>query len=102
MQFHRTTAQLIFLSQRPRCDIQPDLAFLTIRVKNPDEYYWRKLRRVLRYLNGTFHMKLTLSVDNMSILNWFVDASHITHMECKGHVGIAMTLGKGAVIIVSA
>ena len=37
----------------------------------------------------------------MSIVNWFVDASHMTHMDCKGHVGGAMTLGKGAVISVS-
>ena len=47
-------------------------------------------------------MKITLSVDNMSIVNWFVDASHMTHMDCKGHVGGAITLGKGAVISVSA
>ena len=47
-------------------------------------------------------MKLTLSVYNMSIVNWFVDASHMTHMDCKGHVGGVMTLGKGAVISFSA
>ena len=46
-------------------------------------------------------MKLTLSVDNMSIVNWFLYASHMTHMDCKGHVGGAMTLGKRAVISVS-
>ena len=47
-------------------------------------------------------MKLTLSVDNMSIVNWFVDASYMTHMDCKGHVGGIMTLSKGEVISVSA
>ena len=90
MQFHRTPAQLLFLLQRARRDIQPDVAFLTTRVKNHDADNWGKLRRVLRYLNGTLHMKLTLSVDNMSIVNWFVDALQMTHMDCKGHVGGAI------------
>ena len=47
-------------------------------------------------------MKLALSVDNISIVNFFVGASHMTHMYCKGHVGGAMKLRKGAVISVSA
>ena len=91
MQFHRTTAQLLFLLQRDRHDIQSAVVLLTTSVKKPDEDDWGKLRRVLRYLNGTSHIKLTLSVDNMSIVNWFVDASHMTHMDCKGHVGGEMT-----------
>ena len=33
--FHHTTAQLLFLS-RIRCDIQTMVAFLTTRVKRPD------------------------------------------------------------------
>ena len=102
MQFHRTTAQHIFLSQEACCNIQPDVDFLTTIFKKPDAENWGKLRRVLRYLNGTLHMKLTLSVYNMSIVNWFVDASHMAHMNCKGHVGGAMKLGKGAIISISA
>ena len=38
----------------------------------------------------------------MSIVNWFVDASQMTHMDCKGHLGGEMKLGKWAVISVSA
>jgi hypothetical protein len=48
--FHHTTAQLLFLS-RVRRDIQPTIAFLTTRVKQPDEDDWGKLKKLLKYLN---------------------------------------------------
>ena len=41
-------------------------------------------------------MKLTLEVDTLSTLNWFIDASHQVYDDCKGHTGGALTLGKGA------
>jgi hypothetical protein len=37
MQFHRTTAQLLFLATRARKDIQTAVSFLTTRVKKPDK-----------------------------------------------------------------
>jgi len=45
-------------------------------------------------------MKLTISVDNLSIsiIKWWVDTSDRTHMDCKGHSGYAMSLGKGIVV----
>ena len=46
-------------------------------------------------------MKLRLSLNNMFIIEWFVDASDRTHMDCKGHTGAYMTLGKGAVTSMS-
>jgi len=59
MAFHRTTAQLLFLSVRARQDIQPATAFLTTPVRLPDEDDWCKVKRVLSYLKGTLlHMPL--------------------------------------------
>ena len=49
-------------------------------------------------------MKLTLSADNLSVMKWWVDASHLTHMDCKGHTGAMMSLGEdgtGAVTSIS-
>jgi hypothetical protein len=60
--FHHTVAQLLFLS-RVRRDIQTTIAFLTTRVKHPDEDNWGKLKCVLKYLNGTRYLVLTLSAD---------------------------------------
>ncbi len=54
--FHHTVAQLLFLSARTRRDIQTPVAFLTTRVKSPDEDDWGKLKHVLRYLKGTLQL----------------------------------------------
>eukprot|EP00804_Cyclotella_cryptica_P007797 CCRYP_001374-RA/>CCRYP_001374-RA protein AED:0.44 eAED:0.44 QI:0/0/0/1/0/0/3/0/308 len=99
--FHCTTAQLVFLSGRARRDIQTAVAFLTTKVKNPDEDNWGKLKRVLRYLNGTINLRLCLSVEDMGFVRWYVDASYVIHEDCKGHTGAMMTLGEGAVISMS-
>ncbi len=94
--FHHTTAQLLFLSSRARRDIQTAVWFLTTRVKEPDEDDSGKLRRVIKYLKGTRRLRLTLSVDDLSIIRWWVDASYSVHEDCKGNTGVMMSLGKGA------
>ena len=95
--FHHVTAQLLFASTRVRRDIQTTVAFLTTRVKQPGEDDWGKLKRVLKYLNGTRHLHLTLTVDSLSSIKWYVDGSHQIHDDCKGHTGALMTLGRGAI-----
>jgi hypothetical protein len=94
--FHHMVAQLLFMATRARRDIHTAVAFLTTRVKNPDEDDWGKLKQVLKYLNGTRYLKLKLSVDNFGILRWYVDGSHNIHWDCKGHGGAVLKLGKGA------
>jgi hypothetical protein len=85
----------LFMANRVRQDIQTSEAFLTTRVKSPDEDDWGKLKRVLKYLNGTKYLKLQLSVDNLGLLKWFVDASHNTHWVCRGHGRAMFPMGKG-------
>ncbi len=56
--FHYTVAQLFFVATRVRQAIQTAVAFLTTRVKSPDKDNWGRLKRVLKYLNGTKYLKL--------------------------------------------
>ena len=97
LHFHHVTAQLLYASMRVRRDIQTTVAFLTTRVKSPGEDDWGKLKRVLKYLNGTRHLHLTLSVDSLSSIKWYIDGSHQIHDDCRGHTGSLMTLGHGAI-----
>jgi hypothetical protein len=76
--FHHTVVQLLFMATRARQDIQMVMAFLTTRVKSSDDDNWGKLKRVLKYLNGTKYLKLRLTVDNLAVLKWYVDGSHNT------------------------
>ena len=43
-------------------------------------------------------MKLTLTIDDLSMIRWWVDASDRTHMDCNDHTGLMMSLGGGAVV----
>ena len=61
---------MLFLANGARRDIQTAVAFLTTRVKKHDEDDWGKLRRVLKYLKGTLYMKLTLTINDLSIIRW--------------------------------
>ena len=56
------------------------------------------MKRVLKYLKGTMYMKLTLSVDSLNTIFWWVDASYGAHMDLKGHTEMMMSLGRGAVM----
>jgi hypothetical protein len=73
------------------------VAFLTTRVKSPLKDDWGKLKRLLKYLNGTKYLKLSISVENLGILKWYVDGLHNVYWDCKGHGGAMFTMGKGAV-----
>ena len=95
--FHHAVAQLLFVTMRCRRDIQTAVAFLSTRVKEPDEDDWGKLKRLLKYLWGTLYLPLILEIDNLNVIKWWVDASYAVHPDCKSHTGVMMSLGKGAI-----
>ncbi len=95
MAFHHATVQLLFLSARARLDIQPATAFLTTRVKSPDEDNWGKVNQTLGYLKGTLHLPLVLSADSLTLSRWWVDAAYAVHHDCKGHTGAGMSFEQG-------
>ena len=95
--FHTTVAQALFLSLRSRIDIQLPVAFLTTRVKEPDNDDWHKLIRMMSYLRRYKFLSTILSKDKANVSRWFADAAYAVHNNMKSHTGYVMTLGKGAV-----
>ena len=83
--------------KQSRADIHTAIAFLTTRVKQPDTDDWKKLIRLMKYLQQTINLIPTLSADDMALLKWHVDASHTVHPDCKGHTGGTLTIGKGTI-----
>ncbi len=69
--FHHTTAQLLFLSRVQR-DIQPTIAFLTTRVKQPDEDDWGKLKKKSQI--SQFHSQI--------VPHTFCRLSHLSPLVC--------------------
>ena len=51
---------------------------------------------LMSYLKGTQDMVLTLEEDNLNMMRWFVDGSHIVRPDCRGCTGAGLTLVKGS------
>jgi hypothetical protein len=95
--FVHITMQLLYLSQRARPDIRTAVSFLCGRLRHPDEDDYKKLARVVKYLDGSVDMSLVLSADGSGTLRWWIDASYATHDDMKGHTGGTLSMGKGSV-----
>ena len=95
-QFHTNVAKGMFIAKRARPDIQPTVAVLATRVREPNESDWQKLLRLMKYMNGSQKKHLTLSIDDMKSIKWYVDASFAVHPDFKSHTGAVMMMGEGA------
>ena len=99
--FHRFVAKGLFLCKRARPDIQMTISVLATRVREPTITDWKKLVRLMRYLNGTSEEVLTLSADNLHTIKWYVDASFAVHPDFRSHTGAVMQMeskGQGAIL----
>jgi hypothetical protein len=81
--------QLLYLSQRARPDIHTAVSFLCGRLTKPDEDDYKKLARVLKYLDNTVDMPLVLAADATGKIRWWVDASYAVHADMKSHTTVA-------------
>ena len=95
--FHSIVATLLYIAKRARPDLLTAVAFLTTRVLSPNEQDWKKLERVVKYLNGTKDLCLRISANNNFTIEAYIDASFATHMDRNGHTGMFVTLGIGAI-----
>ena len=47
----------------------------------------------MKYLNGTRKYHLTLAIENMKIIKWYVDASFALHPDFRSYTGGVMKMG---------
>jgi hypothetical protein len=88
--------QLLFLSQRAHPDIQTAILFLCGCIQHPNDHDYKKLARVMKYLQSMIDLPLVLLADSTGVPRWHIDASYAVHVDMKTHTGGAMTLGKGS------
>jgi Reverse transcriptase (RNA-dependent DNA polymerase) len=101
IKFHHLVAKLLFFCKRVRPNIHTAVAFLCTRVKHPDYDDYKKLARVIKYLQTTDKLELTLEAHNIGNIQWWVDALYAIHPDMRGHTGGIFTLGKGAIYTTS-
>jgi hypothetical protein len=98
--FHSVVQKLLYVAHKCRLEILPSVSFLTSRVTKATVEDKVKLIRVLRYLNGTPDIGLRLGADASGYISVqvFADASYGVHSNSSSHTGLAITLGRGAVL----
>lgn len=99
--FHSRVAKILYLAKRSRPDLITTTSFLATRVQSPTTQDMNKLQRLLKYINGTRDLWLTLEADDDWGLFAYIDASYGTHPDGKSHSGICMLLGKGCLYVQS-
>jgi len=99
--FHSRVAKILFVAKRTRPDLLTAVSFLSTRVQSPTTQDLDKLHRLLKYINGTRDLWLTLRPDHLWEVLAFIDASYGVHVDGKGHTGVTMLLGQGAFYVAS-
>ena len=102
--FHRMVIQLLFASKRAQPDIQVCAAFLCTRVKYSTERDYKKLARVISYLQERNHsssIDLIVGADTSGKVIWNVDASYMAHPDCKSHTVACLTFDHENVLSLS-
>jgi histone deacetylase 1/2 len=99
--FHTLVAKSLYLAKRVRPDILLPISFLSSRTLSPDVDDWKKLERMLRYLNGTTELGIILEASDPTKIEGFIDASYGVHSDFKSHSGMVITLGRGPIDVKS-
>ena len=99
--FHSRVAKVLYCAKRSRPDLLTATSFLATRVQQPTVQDYGKLQRLLKYVNGTRDLWLTLEAGEGWGLFAYIDASYGTHPDGKSHTGVCMLLGKGAFFVQS-
>ena len=99
--FHTCVAKGIFMGKRSRPDIQPTISVLSGRVRQPTKQDLEKLVRLCKYLQCTKDLHLILSIDDMKIIKWYIDASYAVHEDFRSHSGLVTKFGQGSAISAS-
>ena len=72
-------AKILYLAKRVRPDLLTSIGFLSKRVRYPTQQDLEKLRRLIKYINGTPELGLTITPNkNLSIFS-HIDA--VTHLR---------------------
>ena len=51
-----------------------------------------------KYLNSTKDLHLVLSIDDMKLIKWYIDASYVVHEDFCSHLGLVAKFGHGSTI----
>ena len=95
--FHSIVAKLLYITKRSRPDIETAVAFLTTRVSKSDVDDWKKLKRLMAWMNQTKDNTRVIGAKNVHELYTWIDAAFAVHMDMRSHTGGLMSFGRGMI-----
>jgi hypothetical protein len=84
---------LMFLARFTRADILMPVTYLATKSSDPKQKDYNKAVRILNYVVNTMTRCLWFRSRTDLKLQVFTDASHMLHLDTKGHGGIIVTYG---------
>ena len=94
--FHTVTAKLGYITKRARPDIETGVSFLMKRVAKSDTDDWKKLRRLIGFLEGTIDELRIIGATSLTEIMTFVDSAYAVHENTRSHTGGLVSFGIGA------
>ena len=83
--------------KRARVDIDLDVSFMCTRISYSTDEDWEKLRRVLRYLQGTIDLTRIIEANGPDVLQTWLDVSSATHHDTRGYTDGVLSMGQGII-----
>ena len=99
--FCHCVAQLLNLSKRARPEIHLEVSSQCTIVIGPETDDYKKMARVMKYIQGTISLPLIMSINKSGIIKWYFDASFAAHKDMGSHTGGFITMVTGGAYIQS-
>ena len=93
--FHSVFIKLIWIFNRGQLDCDTAISLLCKRIKHPDVEDWKKLKRLLCFMNHTINNKIIIGGNYLQEMNTYIDSSHTVHMDMRVHTGGVSTFRIG-------
>ena len=97
-QCYKTTAKCLWLGQRSWPDMKLASGLHCTRAKVSSVHDWDKMLHLLGHIWCTRCIPLIISIDDEGNAHSYVDRSHATHSNGRGHSSSFVTMGKGAMM----
>ena len=81
--------------KRARPDLETAIGFLCTRVSKSDEDDWKKLRRVIAYVQATIDDIRIIGASSLSQIFTWIDAAYAVTSDMKSQTGGTMSMGLG-------
>jgi hypothetical protein len=95
--FRSIVMKTMYVGKRTRLDLLTTIAFLSTRQGKATEEDWKKLKRMMQYIQGTIDMPLIFSADNLERFHTFVDVAYAVNCDRKSQTGGLVSFGRGAI-----